>query len=208
MNRENSGKIFKFKLDHDRGYMYAEFLDFTDKSKFSGNIIYVFSQIDSLNDKPAKIDQIIQTDIVLGPIIISRPPSNRGKGAWKLIGKTPDLLIEALPVFKETKDPLFIENWNDISDWAKVHNFDSLELVDHYQSVRSLETKILNTKEGISTKATMRGIINDRLDINDFYDMNNLSNRTLFVQLVNTYYSLEETMELLKLLPPYEGPSW
>ncbi len=47
MVAENSGKIYRFKLDHDLGFGFAEVYDFTDElSMLDGRIVYVYDKCD------------------------------------------------------------------------------------------------------------------------------------------------------------------
>ena len=53
MITENSGKIYRFKLDHDLGFGFAEVYDFTDHSMFDGRLVYVYDKIDKIKKGPS-----------------------------------------------------------------------------------------------------------------------------------------------------------
>jgi len=51
---------------------------------------------------------------------------------------------------------------------------------------------------------TMKYLIDCGASIDKYYDMSELGNVSSFVQLINTYYSLERCRELLKIIPPLD----
>jgi len=85
MIKENSGKIYQFKLDHGFGYGFAETYDFSDESDFDGRLIYVYNQIEANEVSDLTIEKIIESGIALGPIRVVSLPSNRGRYASKYI---------------------------------------------------------------------------------------------------------------------------
>ena len=66
MIKENSGKIYRFKLDHDLGYGFAEVYDFTDHSMFDGRIVYVYNRRDKRDENNYILSEIKETRIALG----------------------------------------------------------------------------------------------------------------------------------------------
>ena len=46
MTAENSGKVYRFKLDYNLGLGFAEVYDFTDLSMFDGRDVYVYNRHD------------------------------------------------------------------------------------------------------------------------------------------------------------------
>jgi len=73
-----------------------------------------------------------------------------------------------------------------------------------YNDVRSLETRIVNSNTQVAKKMTMKYLIDCGASIDKYYDMAELGNVSSFVQLINTYYSLECCRELLKIIPPLD----
>ena len=64
-----------------------------------------------------------------------------------------------------------------------------------------METTILNSRVGVVIKFTMKVILDNNKMVSKYYDLSELGNRNMFVQLVNTYYPLSKTQEYLKQLP-------
>lgn len=85
MKNEYSGNIYKFPLKFDKGYAFAEVLDYPDISDFDGILLQVFNAIDKDKDsKTYSIKDIKATGIKLGPLPVNKYPNIKGKGAWIL----------------------------------------------------------------------------------------------------------------------------
>lgn len=199
MIKENSGKIYRFKLDHNLGYGFAEVYDFTDHSLFDGLIVYVYSRYDPIDERSYNLADIKVTGIALGPIRLYKFPNTRGLHAWKYLFQTDELLISSIPETKElrglyTKD----NNWNNLGDWYNSH-YDSRKLPDFvsYEKVRYLETRIVHASTGVATKFTMKVLLDNGKNVSDYYDLNDLGNSNMFVQMINTYYPLSKTKDYL-----------
>ncbi|WP_299442856.1 hypothetical protein [uncultured Aquimarina sp.] len=199
MIKENSGKIFRFKLDNNFGFGFAEIYDFTDVSEFDGRLVYVFNRIDKGEKSEYNLNEIIESGISLGPIRSVNFPGTRGKYASKYIGQRTNLLINKIPETKEFQGILINENnWNNLTKWYRSDKFEQLDSrFVSYSKLRNLETRILSSIAGISTKFTMKKIIDENKKVSDFYDLNQRGNLNLFVQLINTYYPIEKTKKLL-----------
>ena len=128
MIKENSGKIYRFKLDHNQGYGFAEIYDFTDLYEFDGRIIYVYNLIEDKPKPKYDLDIIYKSGISIGPIRLMSFPGTRGKYASKYIGQRNDLLINEIPETKELNG-IIIEksNWNDFDKWYRSDNFENGE---------------------------------------------------------------------------------
>jgi hypothetical protein len=74
---ENSGKIYRFALDHGLGYGFSEVYDFTDDSMFDGRYAFVYNKIDQVVCKEYRIDDIRKSGIALGPITFYKFPNVR-----------------------------------------------------------------------------------------------------------------------------------
>ncbi len=203
MIKENSGKIFRFKLDHNQGFGFAEIYDFSDEYPVDGNIVFVYKRIDSNEWKSYIQEEITSSGINLGPITLSGHPNSRGIGAWKFLFRSDKFLIEERPVTKEAQDRApWIYNWDSLNKWhlsdwdAKKH-----PIYVTYDEVRSLETRIINSMSGVVKKATMKKLIEDNKIVTDFYDLTNLGNRNMYIQLINTYFTLDKTLDLIRLIP-------
>src|SRR5690242_13548540 len=99
---ENSGKIYRFKLDHNLGFGFAEVYDFTDElSMLDGRLVYVFNKHDKEPKPTYDLSEIRKTGIALGPIRLHTFPNTRGLHAWKFILQTDKLLLSELPETKE-----------------------------------------------------------------------------------------------------------
>jgi hypothetical protein len=203
MIEKNSGKFFLFKLDFDLGYGFAEAYDFTDIRSADGTIVFVYNRIDKEIQKKYTLEEITSSGIALGPIRLFKYPNSRGIGAWKYLFKHDNFIIEEPNITKEAQDctPLIFD-WNTLKRWHK-SNWDIKKGPDYvsYSAVRFLETRILNSTLSIVKKATMKMLIDTNENVSAYYDLSELGNRNSFIDLINTYYPLEETLELIKLIP-------
>lgn len=202
MKLETSGKIFRFPLDFDMGYGYAEQNDFSDIYTFDGILVSVFKLIDtSIEDR--SLEEIKQSEKLFGPVPIYRYPPSRGKSKWVHFATTPDFLVKKWPVFK-----MYQGNDYDSKDWSKLSKWRivdrekmDFDLTFHnYEHLRHLETTILNTAEGVATKITMMKLIENGKNVDEYYDLNQRENHNLYVQLVNTYYKKETAAKLLEIV--------
>ena len=202
MVKENSGRLFSFKLDHNFGYGFAEIYDFTDQSSFSGRIIFVYNLILRKIETHSSIDKIVKSGIALGPITLWKFPNARGKGAWKFITKIDTYIIETYPHAKDLRSLLHLyKDWSKFDKWyISSDEHDPLMYVP-YDKVRRLETRILNPKEGVVTKFTMKNIIDSGKKVVDYYDLNELGTRNMYIQLINTYYPQNKINDLIKDIP-------
>ncbi len=203
MIKENSGKIYQFKLDHDLGFGFAEVYDFTDHSMFDGRLVYVYDKIDKINEKGYRISEIRSSKIGLGPIRLYKFPASRGLHSWKFLFKTDELLITEYPETKELHSLSFKNNdWSKIKTWYKSkRDFKGwIEYVD-YEEIRHLETRIINSPSGVAKEFTMKVILDRNEKVSDYYDLSDLGNKNLFTYLINTYYPLKSTKKYLRQIP-------
>ena len=203
MIEENSGKFFRFKLDFDLGYGFAEAYDFTDIHSADGSMVFVYNRIDKEIKKHYNLEEITSTGISLGPIRLISYPNSRGIGAWKYLFKHDKFIIEEPNITKHEQGFLPIVNdWNTIKRWYK-SDWDPKGPPEYvpYSQVRQLETSIINTNQSVVKKATMKNLIDAGENVTKYYDLSELGNRNMFVQLINTYYPLEKTIELIELIP-------
>jgi hypothetical protein len=205
MIAENSGKIYRFKLDHALGFGFAEVYDFTDLSMFDGRIIYVYHKHDREAKASYDVEEIQNTGIALGPIRLNQFPNIRGLHAWKFLFQTQHLLIHELPETKELQGLHWKEdNWDNFKEKWYSSDYDikkELPTYVDYEKVRHLETRVLNSTTGVVKKFTMKVILDRGEKVSDYYDLIDIGNKFMFVALVNTYYPLETTVEFLKQLP-------
>jgi hypothetical protein len=200
MIKENSGKVYRFKLDHNLGFGFSELYDFTDVSVFDGRIIYVFERHDEDDKKKYKLSEIVNSGIALGPIRLHKFPNVRGLHAWKYLFQNDKLLIADIPATKELQGLHWKDdNWSNLKGWHS-SNYDRNKLPPYvsYEDVRSLETRIINPPSGVAKKFTMKIILDRNEKVSDYYDLSDLGNKNMFIQLVNTYYPLKKTTQLLR----------
>jgi hypothetical protein len=198
----NSGKIYRFVLDHGLGYGFAEVYDFTDDSMFDGRYVFAYDRIDAEAQKEYSITEIRSNLIALGPITLYKFPNVRGVGAWKYLFRTDDFLITERPSYKYLQAATRGNNWTESPWWYKAP-CDMKKLPDYvdYEKLRHLETRILNGHPGVATKFTMKYLLDCGKKVSDFYDLSQLAAKNMFVQLINTYYPLGKTIEFLEQLP-------
>lgn len=204
MIQDNSGKLYRFKLDHDLGYGFAEVYDFTDLSMFDGRIVYVFSRYDKEEKLSYNLAEIRKAGIALGPIRLYKFPNIRGLHSWKYLFKADSLLISELPETKELQGLHWKDdNWDNFKGkwYNSNYNKDQLRTYVDYEKVRHLETRILNSPSGVVKEFTMKVILDKNQKVSKYYDLAELSNKNIFVYLINTYYPLDKTKEYLRQLP-------
>lgn len=203
MNIERSGEIYQLRLDFNLGFSYVQLLDFSDVNNFSGWLIYVYNWFETDKNANPTINQIECKSIALGPISMPGYPAKRGKYAWKYIGKTENLIATKLPLFKHLRGHIIKDNnWANLKPWF-IQNEAEIDTQDEevdYSKIRHLETEILNSQPGIATKATMYKIITEGDNVWDYYNLDIIENKILFIQLVNTYFSIDKSLELLGYL--------
>lgn len=191
MKLEYSGNVYKFPLDFNLGYAYAEILDFSDISNFDGILIQVFKivEIDKEVGSNRSIEEIKRTGIMFGPAPVNKYPKKMNKGGWELVGKDQEF-DKSPPLFKHLRGLLIKNNWSNLKPWFKQNRFDDKvdDVECQYEEVRHLETVILNHLDSIKTKITMMKIIQDKERVDKFYDLKNLGYKNLFLQIANTYY--------------------
>ena len=198
----NSGKIYRFALDHGLGYGFAEIYDFTDDSMFDGRYAFAYERVDAEMQNKYSMTEIRLSPIAIGPITLYKFPNVRGVGAWKYLFRTDDFLIKERPKHKYLQAIPRSDNWAEMPWWEELpcDKRGAPEYVD-YEEVRHLETQILNGHTGVAKKFTMKNLLDRGKKVSDFYDLSQPGNKNMFVQLINTYYPVEKTIEFLEQLP-------
>jgi hypothetical protein len=203
MIEENSGKFFRFKLDFDLGFGFAEAYDFTDIHSADGSIVFVYNRVDKDIKKSYKLEEITSSGIALGPIRLFRYPNSRGIGAWKYLFKQDNFIIEEPNITKDAQDltPL-VYNWDTLRRWhTSDYGMKESPCYVPYSELRSLETRIMNSTTGVVKKFTMKKLIDEEKNVAHYYDLSELGSRNMVLQLINTYYSLEKAKEIIELIP-------
>ena len=206
MIAENSGKIYRFKLDHNFGFGFAEVYDFTDEaSLIDGRVVFVYNKHDNKEQSRYELSDIRRSGLALGPIRLYKFPNLRGLHSSKYLFQTKDFLVERLPETKELQGLHWKENnWDNFKGkWYRSGYDIRLGLPNYvdYENVRHLETRIVNSTTGIVKKFTMKAIIDGGEKVSDYYDLTDIGNKFMFLQMINTYYPLEKTNQLLNQQP-------
>ena len=94
---DNSGKIYRFAMDHELGYGFAEVYDFTDDSPFDGRYVYVYDRVEEVIRKDYDIADIRSSNIAPEPITLYKFPNVKGIRSWKYLFQTSDFLITTRP---------------------------------------------------------------------------------------------------------------
>jgi len=206
MIAENSGNIYRFKLDHNLGFGFAEVYDFTDQSIFDGRLVYIFYRHDVNEQKEYVPSEIRDSKIALGPIRLYKFPATRGLHSWKFLFKADDLFIKELPETKElhslsVKD----NNWSNLKTLYKSRRDFKKQLVYvDYEEIRHLETRIISSPSGVAKEFSMKVILDRNEKVSDYYDLFELGNKNVFTYLINTYYPLKLTKKYLKQFPRFK----
>ncbi len=89
-----------------------------------------------------------------------------------------------------------------LSPWVKEDRFgESMQSIEcEYEEVRGLEVSILNHVDSVIDKVTMMTIIKEGNDVKDYFDLKQLGNKNLYLQVVNTYYEKFTAEKLLTIL--------
>jgi hypothetical protein len=89
-----------------------------------------------------------------------------------------------------------------MKDWFRwPYDLKQKRVFTPYEEVRRLETRILNGPGSLAKKFTMKMLLDKGRRVSEFYDLGELGNRNMYVQLINTYYNLEQTIAFLNDLP-------
>ena len=202
MRNTRSGNIYKFEMEFNQGWAFAELLDYSDISEFDGRMIQVFNITDTnKNQNLMTVDEIINSGVLFGPAPLNKYPNVKGRNAWILYGRNERCSTKTV-ITKHLRGLLAKDNWSELKPWFKQFPFQSEQapIECNYEEVRNLETMILNHPDTVRTKITMMKLIEKHEKINKYYDLKDIGNRNLFVQIVNTYYSKEQAKKLLEQL--------
>ena len=198
-------KNLSFQVGPYLGFGFAEVYDFTDElSMLDGRIVYVYNKHDKKVKENYKLSEIRKTGIALGPIRLYKFPNTRGLHSWKYLFRTDDFLITEIPETKELQAFHSKEdNWDNFKGKWHNSNYDIKQLPKYvdYDKVRYLETRIINGSTGIVKKFSMKVILDNNEKVSDYYDLSELGNKNMFVQMINTYYPLRLTIKYLRQIP-------
>jgi len=151
-----------------------------------------------------KVDEIVKADYLLNPIRIYEYPNTRGRGAWKIVGKT-DLIEKDIPFFKDTvtTNLINVEDESKIEDWRYKKNFNELFQADSYEQVAHLEHQFMLYKEIIVLRATMEIIRLRGEKVESYYDLTNENLKWEYLRAINIPFIKDIPLEYRgKLIPP------
>jgi hypothetical protein len=198
MNINNSGKIYRFNLDFDFGFSYAQLIDHSDKYDFSGRLIYVYTPQKIISHQNNELKEIVASKILFGPVPLYRYPNVKGRGAWKYIGKTTQF-IRTPPVFKKVLASEYDTwDWSKLKTWYSLTSFEKRSDFVNYEDVRYLEMPVLHTTRDIEIRTTMHKILLDKKKVEKYYDLRDTDLRLLYIELINTCFKKNETLKYLK----------
>ena len=195
----NKSKIYRLQLNHNCGEMFAILDDFTHVSEFDGRIVSVFQTLEKLH--LSKQSRSSSRYSLLGPFFLFKMPSKRKDKNWEFIENSTEIYSSIPPTKTTNYITIGNPNWNMIPQWlVNGDEYDSSGNVKfvNYSAVRSLETRILQTPNGVCIKATMLQLLKSGKDVWEYYDIGELGNRNLFEELVNTYFEQNEVDEIFK----------
>ncbi|HWJ27971.1 MAG TPA: hypothetical protein VNS32_15605 [Flavisolibacter sp.] len=196
MIEENSGKIHRFKLDFNLGFCYCIQFDFTDITKFSGKLIYVYDLISTESTCSINIEQLTSSSFLFGPKPLLKFPHIKGKGAWEYIGKI-DNLIKPRIIFKSVRDNYTMKDWTKLKGWHKYEDFETVGVDCNYEEIRYLELPVLYGTSEIEIRSTMHILLLNKKRVNDYYDLEDLHLRNIYIQTVNSSFKLDEANKFL-----------
>ena len=201
MEGKVKGKIYRLKLYHNQGFAYSIVLDYTSEYPFDGRLLYIFDLSYENSRNSIDLLEVLSHKIEFGPVLLHAFPRTKGKGKWENLGETSQFDIQKWPIFKKYHGNMGLDdNWSNLDKWYLVNRSIPITELNFvaYEELRSLETTILNTFDGVAIKITMMKLINKGLNVRDYFDLETLENKVLFIQLINTYYPLKKCIHLLK----------
>lgn len=199
MIEKNSGNIYKLELEHNLGVCFLQTVDFTDIAPISGHLIYLYNYFTN-RESNYNIEEIEKLNFAMKSICLYKFPTKKDTNI-KLIGKTKLIANKVLPAFKDINSIEFYytRNWNVLDRWFCSNNSSETKFCD-YSKIRHLETKYLRTINYLTIKITMYYILKNKLEISNYYNLKEDFYIDIFIDLINTYFTLEETLFLLKKL--------
>lgn len=202
MNKQNSGKIFSFELDHKLGYGFCLLIDHSDRFPLNGSIIYVYNFFKKKPAKPDEISLIEKSMFLFGPTPVNRTPITRGRHAWKYIGKT-GKFSNKLPIFKSTRNIRTLnssDDWSIAGGWFQKIDFNDIGESMNYDDLRHLEAEFLYSLSEIVIRATMHFLLNKGEQVEDYFDISRREYRSIYIQILNTSIDKKKATKLLKKL--------
>jgi len=176
MIEENSGKFFRFKLDFDLGYGFAEVYNLTDTESSDGIIVIVYNRHVNEIYKKYLIEEVTTSGLALGPIRLYKYPNSRGVGSWEYLFKSNKYIIEQPNITKAAQDLApWVYDWDSLKRWHK-SDWDTKKgpIYVQYSQIRNFETGILNSNLGVVKKFTMKILIDAGNNISKYYDLSEL----------------------------------
>jgi Immunity protein 26 len=197
MKKKNSGNIYQFTLNHNLGFGYCEFVDYSDVSTFSGKLIYVFDIIDKKRNDNPDVEKISNYSLLFGPVPLLKTPNIKGKGAWKLIGKTKNLKSE-IPIFKDVRGNYTKKDWTKLGSWFPLKNFHDVGQDCGYELLRHFELPVLYGMKEIEIRTTIHLLLLNNKNVKEYYDLTDFHLRNIYIRVVNTSFNSKDADRFLK----------
>lgn len=196
---ENSGKCYRFPLEHNLGFGYAETLDYTDITKFSGKIIFSYDIFQKKHESPIPLEEIRNYSKLISFHPLLSFPNIKGRDSWQLVGQA-IYLKEPEIIFKDISSILKNDDWSSLWGWHTYTNFKQIGPIVPYESVRKFELPTLYEKKAIQIRSTFHVLLSNEIDIKTFYDLKNNYLKRLYVEHLNTSLPKEKSNSLLSSL--------
>ncbi len=180
-----TGSVFQFYVPEIKKYAFCKFFDFRHLSGFHGLLAQVFDKFSDTDDNA--IDDLKTCDWLFGPRSIHRWPNLRKDSGWEYLGILNSPNDDIVPDFKsaQTFDKIVLDE-SKVGPWYPIHNLTERGSNCDYECVKHLEQIILTVSSlGLVWRTGMEYCRISGLEVKDYYDLNDESIRSVYLQMIN-----------------------
>lgn len=187
MKKKNffTGSVFQFYVPEIKKYAFCKFFDFRYLSEFHGLLAQVFDRFSDteIND----INDLKTVDWLFGPRSMHKWPDLRKDTGWKSLGILTAITDDIVPDFKDVQAGIsVVEDESAIGPWYPVIKLTERGQNCDYKNVKHLEHEILTTSSlGLVWRTGMEYCRINGLDIEKYYDIEELGRRNMYYQMIN-----------------------
>lgn len=186
-----SGDIFQIILPNDLGFAYAKCINLLDvypDARYPILIrVYNYRSVE-----PQSIQEFLDKELILCPLLIAGILPSLKNGTWKLIGNMPlqegDIVI---PHYKRGEPDESPKEWFYVVD-ADI----SKKVKSKYESVKHLETIGATGSALVGTKIAMALLQDEGKEVKDYFELNDFFEKEYYEEVINipAYYKQPEFM--------------
>jgi len=182
-----SGDILQIPLPNDLGFAYAKLINLLeiDANSRYPILIKVYNYRTKSFDKP--VEDIVDMDLILCPILIAGILPAINKGGWKIVGN-----VELNEGDKQIPDYKLGEPDENPKQWFYLKDADiSKKIKSHYENVRHLEDIGAKGSASVSTKIAMALLRDEGKNIEDYFKL-------------EQYFEKKHYQEVIEIEPYYK----